>query len=291
MSDDRGKGWWREPRRHRRAAIKGWEGRRKKKAKIRELRKQDFKDRSERARAIDRGIMAETVYDPEDPEQVKKWKASKNTTDLAGVDTLMELTEVKKKAQEEVQECKENTDKIVDNAKEDVEEIEGNDDLSEEEKEEKQKETLEKAKEEVKKEAEEAQKDVQKAEEEQKEIISRARDKWSKLRKKQANSVADTVGCTNFEADALIQRAKRAGHSYDEVDWDQLQGEDLEYGERVDKLDRQLHTTTMTKGQIEQIDRQVDYVLDGLEEEPELYRKQAVGVFNDLAAQYHAGTL
>lgn len=67
--------------------------------------------------------------------------------------------------------------------------------------------------------------------------------KWSPERRRRAQLVADQVGCTPMEADALIKRARQKGYDYDEVDWDRLQGKDLEFSERVGKLEDQVGNT------------------------------------------------
>jgi len=46
-----------------------------------------------------------------------------------------------------------------------------------------------------------------------------------------------------IESKALIDRAKGQGVEYDQVDWDELQGADLTYGDRVSRLDDQVGKT------------------------------------------------
>jgi hypothetical protein len=72
--------------------------------------------------------------------------------------------------------------------------------------------------------------------------------KWSAERKRRAQIVAEQVGCSEVEADALIKRADAKGYEYDEVDWDRLQGKDLTYSERVEKLEDRVGSTR-TKGE------------------------------------------
>ena len=67
--------------------------------------------------------------------------------------------------------------------------------------------------------------------------------RWTTERRRRAEIVAGQVGCSVVEADGLIRRAKSKGYEYDEVDWDRLQGKDLEYSERVEKLERQVGET------------------------------------------------
>jgi len=46
-----------------------------------------------------------------------------------------------------------------------------------------------------------------------------------------------------IECNALRERALKKGVAYDEVDWDELQGADLVYEDRVRRLDRQVGKT------------------------------------------------
>jgi hypothetical protein len=71
----------------------------------------------------------------------------------------------------------------------------------------------------------------------------RASKPWSRERKKRANTVAGVVGCNAIEADQLIRRASLANVDYDRVDWDAIQGKDLEYTEWLEKLERQTGKT------------------------------------------------
>lgn len=71
--------------------------------------------------------------------------------------------------------------------------------------------------------------------------------KWTPERKRRAEIVAEQAGCSVVEADGLIRRAKSKGYDYDEVDWDELQGKDLEYSERVEKLEKQVGDTRTRK--------------------------------------------
>jgi hypothetical protein len=68
---------------------------------------------------------------------------------------------------------------------------------------------------------------------------------WSPERKKAARYVQGAIGSRSIlEADALMQRARGVGKDYDVVNWDEVQGKDLSYHERVAKLDALLNVKT-----------------------------------------------
>jgi len=71
-------------------------------------------------------------------------------------------------------------------------------------------------------------------------------------RRRRANYVAKTVGCNPIEADALIRRARNNGYDYDVVDWDTLQGKDLQFDERIGKLEHMVGRTYL-EGEYEQV--------------------------------------
>ena len=202
---------------------------------------------------MDERRTASTIYDPRDPKQVKKWRKDPSRADLDGVDTeAQHLFAVKVKAAAEVEKRKEVVKKSVEEARKRLKKA----------REEAQtgKETSEGAKTAVNEAVEAARTAIEKAttevkgiltgaKEEQEEKIRRFQGKWDPERKRRAETVAKTVGCSVFEADALISRAKRAGIDYDLVNWDAIQGKDLEYSEWVEKLDANLHKETTTKAE------------------------------------------
>jgi len=102
----------------------------------------------------------------------------------------------------------------------------------------------------------------------------RSQKKWSAQRKKEAKSTADRIGSSAIQADALNQRAKRAGRDYDQVDWDAVQGKDLTYSERVGKLDSQLGTNTRTKGDISRSSRGFEATVSKWESDPDAYQEE-----------------
>jgi len=99
-------------------------------------------------------------------------------------------------------------------------------------------------------------------------------EKWSSQRKKEAQYVSETVGCSQIQADALNQRAKRAGKSYDRVDWDSIQGRDLTYSERVEKLDVQLGVRTRTKAEVSRSSKDFERVTAKWEKAPDQYQDE-----------------
>jgi hypothetical protein len=59
---------------------------------------------------------------------------------------------------------------------------------------------------------------------------------WDRVRYARARSIAKATGSSFFQADALAKTAWRMGLDPEKVDWDQLQGKDLSYDEKVEKL-------------------------------------------------------
>lgn len=55
--------------------------------------------------------------------------------------------------------------------------------------------------------------------------------------------IMDTTDSSWAQARGLYYRAKHKGVSYDKVDWDAIQGEDLVYSEKVEKLEKQIGPT------------------------------------------------
>ena len=59
---------------------------------------------------------------------------------------------------------------------------------------------------------------------------------WDRRRYARAGAIARATGSSYFQADALAKTAWRMGLDPEKVDWDQLQGRDLSYDEKVEKL-------------------------------------------------------
>ena len=293
MAADEGPGWWREKRRHHDAALKGKDGKRRSKHQrpepqrisgkdLERLRRGARRNRSKWAMSMDTMRTAKTVYDPRDSEQVKKWRKHPDRADLNGVDTLSQhLYGIKVKAVSEVEERKKRVRTIIADARKRA--VKGR-------REARTKEGADKAVTEALVTAREALATVGKevkgiisgAKDEQNKKIRRFQGKWGPERKRRAEYVAKTVGCNLFEADALIQRAKRAGIDYDLVNWDAIQGKDLEYSEKVEKLDQAIHKETMTK---DEEDHYIDWQIAKAQDEWEEYVKQQEEQLHDEAWQ------
>lgn len=60
---------------------------------------------------------------------------------------------------------------------------------------------------------------------------------WSRLRRERAERIARTVRCNPLQADALAKAVDRLGYDPDTYDWDELQGKDLSYEDRLDRIE------------------------------------------------------
>jgi hypothetical protein len=263
MARGDGSGWWRQSRRHHDAALKGREGKHRSRhdrapggiiqKDLDRLRNGAKRNRTKWALNMDQTRTAGTIYDPRDPKQVKMWRKHPDRADLDGVDTAQQqLYGIKLRAAAEVERHRELVKRAVEDARERVRKArraakEGKE--SSEAEKTAANEAIEVATAAIEKATTEVKGIIEAAKEEQDHKIRRFQGKWNAERKRRAEIVAHTVGCSMFEADALIQRAKRAGFDYDLVNWDSIQGKDLEYSEWVEKLDRDLNKETSTKGE------------------------------------------
>lgn len=59
---------------------------------------------------------------------------------------------------------------------------------------------------------------------------------WDRTRYNRARMISESTGCSYIQADGLAKTAWRMGLDPSGVDWDALQGKDLSYDERVEKL-------------------------------------------------------
>lgn len=285
MARGEGQGWHRESRRHREAALKGRAGKHRlrhdrprggiSQQELDHLRSGAKRSRSKWALKMDQARTARTIYDPTDPEQVKKWRKDPSRADLDGVDTAaQQLYGIKLRAVAEVERRKEVVKKAVEEARERVKKArkaaKTGEDLSETERK-AANEAIEAARTAIDKATAEVKGIIEKAKGEQDTRIRRFQGRWDPERKRRAETVAEIVGCSIFEADALIQRAKRAGYDYDVVNWDSIQGKDLEYTELVEKLDRDLNTETTTKTEEDHV---IDWQMEKAQDEWEEYVRQ-----------------
>ena len=74
---------------------------------------------------------------------------------------------------------------------------------------------------------------------------------WDRLRRERARSIAESTGSSYFQADALAKMAWRMGLDPEKVDWDQLQGKDLSYDEKVERLSEMTGQSAKTEKEME----------------------------------------
>lgn len=60
---------------------------------------------------------------------------------------------------------------------------------------------------------------------------------WDRRRREQARMIAKTTNTTTIQADQLAKMAWRMDMDPDKVDWDSLQGRDLSYEDKVERLE------------------------------------------------------
>ncbi len=273
-------------------SVKGWVTRSTTKEVVARERALDEKKRSERAIAQDRKKTAKRVYSPSDPEEVVKWRENKGRSDLAGVDTVFrKLTRIKKKVSKRVKVSKKRQKAIVEKTKEKVKKIAKDPEKPKEVKDRQVKQTIAEGERELKKEQETTEKVIEQAKEEQAKEIRVHEARWTPERRRRAEYVAETTGCSVLEADALIQRARRAGYDYDKVDWDRVQGKDLSYHERVGKLEEAIGRDTQTVAEQRMAAKNVDWVIEEYEKDEESWKMEMQGAMRDLANEYYAGNL
>jgi hypothetical protein len=77
---------------------------------------------------------------------------------------------------------------------------------------------------------------------------------WDRQRRERAQSISRATGASAFQADALAKTAWRMGLDPEKVDWDQLQGKDLSYEDKLDKLEEMTGMSVTTDA-----DREMEY--------------------------------
>lgn len=70
---------------------------------------------------------------------------------------------------------------------------------------------------------------------------------WSRLRYERAASISRTTGAPYFQADALANISRRMGLDPEKVNWDELQGKDLSYDDRIAKLEESTGFSTKSE--------------------------------------------
>ena len=192
--------------------------------------------RSKRSQLMDRSIQAKRVGSIRKKKDRVAWAKHPQTMDLQGVDTKIADEQyqarfskqlLKKKRQE-----RSKLTKKISKKKEQVKRVE---------KPEEQKEIKEEIKE-TKKQKEQVEQDIKDIEVGHRKLKKSISEK-SEERREVLYVMRTTQNNNYIESKALIERAKNKGVAYDHVDWDQLQGKDLTYGDRVRRLDRQIGKT------------------------------------------------
>jgi len=220
--------------RHRKAALKGL-GSRYDSITSAQINKK-MAGRSKRSQLMDRSLQAKHVGSVRKKKDRVAWAKNPASMDLQGVDTKIATDQyharfskqlLKKKHQQ-----RRKLTKQIRKKKEQVKQAE---------KPEEQK----KVKEEIKEKEQEKEKvdlDIKNVEvghrRLKKSIHEKSEEKHAVL------YVMKTTQNDNYiESKALIERAKNKGVAYDHVDWNQLQGADLTYGDRVRRLNQQVGKT------------------------------------------------
>jgi len=221
--------------------------------------KRDFEDRSEASKHLDLRLEAKETGLIDDKEALKDWKRDPTTHDIIGIDDtlygpkLENLDVIKQTLRERFDRFSKASREIVHKAKAAVRAVKSSKRIPAKEKKKKVAKIKHEAKRELKA---KAKKDLGEFKETRKKARKArgfaASKKWSAERRRRANYVAKTVGCNPIEADALIRRARNNGYDYDVVDWDTLQGKDLQFDERIGKLEHMVGRTYL-EGEYEQV--------------------------------------
>lgn len=211
--------------------------------------KRDFDERSEASKQLDLKLECKETGMIDDKELVEDWKKDPTTHDIIGVDDTLygpqlgSLEIIKQILREKFDRFSKSSREVVHKAKAQVREVKKSRIPAKE-----KKKKIAKIKHEAKHELKaKAKKDLEDLKETRKKAQKArsvgASKKWSAERRRRANYVAETTGCNTIQADALIRRARGIGWDYDVVDWDQIQGKDLQYDERVGKLEQMIGRT------------------------------------------------
>jgi len=246
-SRPKGKGWYEHQvympsidrkvaPKHRKAAIKGLgsSGRYGSITSVQIHKK--MAGRSKRSQLMDRGKQAKRVGNIRKKKDRVAWAKHPGTMDLQGVDTKIADEQYqarfsKQLLREKRQERRKLTKKVS-KKKEQIKHVE---------KPVEQKEIREEIKEteEQKEQVEQDIKDIEVGHRKLKKSIAVKSEE-----RREVLYVMKTMDCNNYiESKALMERAKNKGVAYDHVDWDQLQGKDLTYDDRVRRLDGQIGKT------------------------------------------------
>jgi len=224
--------------RHRKAALKGSgsTGRQGSVTSAQIHRKMDR--RSKRSQLIDRSKQAKHVGNIRSKKDREEWRRNPNQMDLQGVDTRIARDQYKarvtKKQLKQKRQVKRKITKQIVKKKEQVKRVK-----KPEEKQRLQKEI--KQKEQEKQKVELDIRDVEVGHRKTRESIHSKQEE-----KKEVMYVMRQTDNNNYiESKNLLDKVESKGLAYDEVDWDELEGSDLTYDDRVRRLDQQIgHTYT-----------------------------------------------
>ena len=192
--------------------------------------------RSKRSQLMDRSMQAKRVGSIRKKKDRVAWAKHPETMDLQSVDTKIAEDQYQarfsKQLLKEKRQQRRKLTKQIRKKKERVKRVE---------KPEEQKELKEEIKE-TEEQKEQVEQDIKDVEVTHRKIKKSIHEKAEERR--EVLYVMKTTDCNNYiEAKALVERAKNKGVDYDKVDWDQLQGKDLTYGDRVRRLDQQIGKT------------------------------------------------
>jgi len=250
----KGSGWWKQPRRHRAAAYKGWQNRKQARQVLRHYYLLSTRGEGVGA-ARTAAREASRVIHPRDAESIRRWAEHPRRSDVVDVSTARLLSAVTSRCRRCTAASKERVAAVSRRAREMKMTTRARRDLSLERKGDIEKGIDQELARSVRREQRALRAQVERELAEGRLAIRvHARKAWSPERRRRAEAVAQAVGTPNLlVADLLVQRATRAGADYDKVDWDavQVQGKRSDYTEYVAQLDKQLGKETVTKGEAE----------------------------------------
>lgn len=99
---------------------------------------------------------------------------------------------------------------------------------------------------------------------------------WSALRRERARKIARTTGCNMMQADALAKAVYRSGRDPDTYPYDELQGKDLSYEDKLDRISSRNAYENLS-------DRQIEAELEERTLEPYMERLQERDDYHDLS--------
>lgn len=249
-------GWFREPRRHRKAALQGWQNRKQAQQALRSYYLVMAKGRGiSAARTATKN--ARRVLHPRDAESIRRWAESSRRSDIVDVSTARLLASVTGRCRRCTQASRERVAAVARRAREMKMSTRARRDLTPERKRDIENGLDQELARHVRREQKRVRREVERELEEGRLAIRvHARKAWPRERRRRAEAVAQALGIQNLlVADLLIQRAARAGVDFDKVDWDavQVQGKRSDYTEFVAQLDKQLGKETVTKAEADKL--------------------------------------